>query len=98
MKLNQVERDLISAMSERDPASAASLYDQYAGTLFKIICCSVGDPKVAATVLEETMLFIWNNCNDCSRQDKRLLLWMAGIARQMARKYVESRHEIPNKR
>lgn len=91
MKTNKTEQELISAIANRDPASAAWLYDQYAGTLFKIICCSVADRQLAAKVLEETMIYIWNNCNDCQKQDKRLLLWMAGVARQMARKRTQRR-------
>ena len=89
MKTTPAEQELISAIAKHDAPGAALLYDQYAGTLFKIICCSVTDRKVAASVLEETMQYIWNNCKDCHRGDQRLLLWMAGIARQMARKRME---------
>ena len=84
------ESELINAITKRDPVGAAALYDQYAHTLYKIICCSVADPKVADAVLEETMVFVWNNCRDCREQDKRLLLWMARVARQLAQKKLQS--------
>ncbi|MFB9845522.1 RNA polymerase sigma factor [Mucilaginibacter ginsenosidivorans] len=90
MKTTPAEQELIKAIARRDVAGAASLYDQYAGKLFKIICCSIADQQLAVAVLEETMLYIWNNCKDYHKQDSRLLLWMAGVARQMARKRVQS--------
>ncbi|HTI61079.1 hypothetical protein [Mucilaginibacter sp.] len=90
MKTTPAEQELISAIARRDVSGAALLYDQYAGKLFKIICCSIADQQLAVAVLEETMLYIWNNCTDCHKQDSHLLLWMAGIARQIARKRIKS--------
>jgi RNA polymerase sigma-70 factor (ECF subfamily) len=93
MKTTPAEQELISAIAKHDAPGAALLYDQYADTLFKVICCSVTDRKIAMDVLEETMQYIWNNCRDCHKEDKTLLLWMAGVARQMARKRIQKQGE-----
>ena len=82
------EHELINAIAIRDLAAAAVLYDQYAAILYKIIYCTVRDKHTAEEVLEETLAYIWINCADCHQQDKRLLVWMAGIARQFAGKKI----------
>jgi hypothetical protein len=89
MKAVLSEPELISAIAVRDPAGAVALYDQYAGTLFKIICCSVPNRQTAEAILEKTLNSVWHNCKDHQLQDKPLLLWMAGIARQFAQQEKE---------
>jgi DNA-directed RNA polymerase specialized sigma24 family protein len=91
MNIAPSEHELISAITLRDPAAAAALYDQYAATLYKIIYCTVRDKQTADAVLEETLAYILINCADCHQQDKRLLVWMAGIARQFAGKRLDGR-------
>ena len=85
MKAALTEQELISAIANRDPAGAAALYDGYANTLFKVICCSTRNKDAAEAILEKTLTTIWHNFNDYQRQDKHLLLWMVGIARNHAR-------------
>jgi len=86
MKAALSDTELIHAIATRDPVGAKALYDQYAATLFKVICCSVQNREEAENVLEKTLLLVWNNINDYHLQDKRLLLWMVSIARrQMSR-------------
>lgn len=80
------EQELISAIASRDPVGAAALYDQYATTLFKVICCSVRNKQTAEAILEKTLTTVWHNFNDYKLQDKHLLLWMVGIARNHARR------------
>jgi DNA-directed RNA polymerase specialized sigma24 family protein len=88
MNIAPDEDELISAIALRNRAGAAALYDQYATTLYKIIYCTVRDSHIAEAVLKETLAYICANCNDCYKQDKRLLVWMAGIARQFAGKKI----------
>jgi len=85
MKTALSERELISAISNRHPDGAAALYDRYAPTLFKVICCSVRNKEAAEAILEKTLTTVWHNFNDYHLQDKHLLLWMVGIARNQAR-------------
>ena len=85
MKANLSEPEFINAIASREPNAASLLYDQYASKLFKIICCSVKDLQTAEAILEKTLHTIWHNANDFHLQDKQLLLWMAGIARKLAR-------------
>lgn len=82
MKAALSDTELIHAIATRDPAGAKALYDQYAATLFKVICCSVHNQQEAENILEKTLLLVWNNINDYHQQDKRLLLWMVSIARR----------------
>jgi len=85
MKTVLSEKELISAIASRNPVGAAALYDQYAITLFKVICCSARDKDRAEAILEKTLSTIWHTFNDYQLQDKHLLLWMVGIARNHAR-------------
>jgi DNA-directed RNA polymerase specialized sigma24 family protein len=79
------EQELISAIASRNPVGAAALYDQYAARLFKVICCSARDKETAEAILEKTLTTVWHNFNDYQLQDKHLMLWMVGIARNHAR-------------
>jgi RNA polymerase sigma-70 factor (ECF subfamily) len=85
MKIALSESELIQAIASRNPAGAAALYDQYAATLFKVICCSTNSREQAEKILEKTMMTVWNNITDYQHQNKRLLLWMVSIARNHAR-------------
>ena len=85
MKTVLSEKELISAIANRDPVGAAALYDQYATRLFKVICCSARSKEAAEAILEKTLSTVWHNFNDFQRQEKHLLLWMVGIALNHAR-------------
>lgn len=85
MKTALSENELIGAIASRNPVGAAALYDQYANTLFKVICCSVRNKEKAEAILEKTLTTVWHNFNDFHQQEKHLLLWMVGIARNYAR-------------
>lgn len=84
MKRALSDTELIHAIATRDPAGAEALYDKYAATLFKVICCRVRNREKAENILEKTLKTVWHNFNDYQLQDKRLLLWMVGIARNQA--------------
>ena len=85
MKIVLSESKLIQAITNHDPAAATALYDQYAPTLYKVICCSARSCEHAEEVLAKTFATVWNNFDDFHRQEKSLLLWMVGIARRYAR-------------
>ncbi|MFD0795390.1 RNA polymerase sigma factor [Mucilaginibacter litoreus] len=80
------DRDILEAIMRHDPQGAELLYDQYAPILFKIICCSVSNQEEAAFALEKTMLKIWVDIKQYDLQKDRLLIWMAGTARKIAKK------------
>lgn len=86
MKTVLSEQELINAIIRREPVGAEALYDQYAGILFKVICCSVRDKKSAEAILEKTLATIWHNFKDYRLQNKHLLLWMVGITLSHVRK------------
>jgi DNA-directed RNA polymerase specialized sigma24 family protein len=81
MKKVLSETALIGAIKKRSRTGAENLYDRYAKTLFKVICCSVNNPAYAELTLEQTMDTIWNNIDDFNSKEGSFLLWMAGIAK-----------------
>jgi hypothetical protein len=80
------EADFIQAISDHSPEAASCLYDTYAATLYKVIYVHVKSPEKAELVLTQTFQYIWNHSADYVLQDQRMLVWMAGIARGIARK------------
>ena len=96
MKTYLADQALIIAIRERSRIGAEALYDQYAGILFKIICCRTCNRVSAETVLEETFLTIWTTINDYQPENGRLLLWMSGIARTLAVKSCNPTILIPS--
>jgi len=84
MKTDISEKELIGVLEKRDSLSVCALYDSYALTLFKIICCHIRDRQRAEEILESTLLEILSNIQSYHKQDERLLVWMAGIARTRA--------------
>lgn len=82
MEIILSEPDLIRAIINRDRVGAETLYDHYVAILFKIIYCSVKDEQKAEVILEKTIVKIWNNIELYELQNERLLIWMAGIAKE----------------
>lgn len=85
MKTYLAEPELIKSIKKRKRIAAEALYEQYAVTLYKVICCSVKDQLKAGAILEDTILKVWNTINDYQPKNGRLLLWMSGIARSEAK-------------
>ena len=56
MKRALSDTELIHAIATRDPAGAEALYDKYAATLFKVICCRVRNREKAENILEIQMM------------------------------------------
>jgi len=84
MKKFFADPEIIKMVQERTRIGAEALYDQFASSLYKTICCRVTDTTLAESVLNETFLKVWNNINLHQPQNGRLLLWMTGIARTLA--------------
>ena len=84
MKKFFADPEIIKMVRERTRIGAEALYDQYASSLYKTICCRVTDTTSAELVLKETFLKVWNNINLHQPENGRLLLWMTGIARNLA--------------
>jgi RNA polymerase sigma-70 factor (ECF subfamily) len=78
------DAELTIAIKNREPAGAHVLYDRYAATLFKLICCRLQNPKASAYILNKTFAFVWQEIHNYPADEQRLLVWMAGIARKIA--------------
>jgi len=94
MEIILSEPDLIRAIINRDRVGAETLYDHYVAILFKIIYCSVKDEQKAEVILEKTIVKIWNNIELYELQNERLLIWMAGIARGLAKEARQPSHFV----
>jgi DNA-directed RNA polymerase specialized sigma24 family protein len=88
------EQELIRAIKNRKRIGAEALYDQYAAVIFKVICCTIHNPEMAETSLEDTLLHAWEDINDYRPENGRLLLWLAGLARAAAKNTLVSGAEI----
>ena len=82
------ETELIVAIREKKRIGAEVLYDEHALTLFKVINCSVRDQHTSESLLEVVFQKIWHNIDDYEPLNGRLILWMAGIARSIAKASV----------
>ncbi len=60
------------------------LYDNYSPALNGIALRVVGSPSLAADVLQQTFLKIWNNFDQYDENKASLFTWMARIARNSA--------------
>jgi DNA-directed RNA polymerase specialized sigma24 family protein len=79
------EKQLLKSILKKDMAGAQLLYDTCQSTLLKVIYCSLKDLETSQLILEKTFLHIWNNLDDFEEQDKRFMLWAAGMAKKMAK-------------
>lgn len=84
-KANLAEPELICGLIKHDPDCIAALYDLYAATLLKIIYCSIKHQPTAEAILAATLTKACFQIKTQQLQNQRLLVWMAGIARELSR-------------
>ena len=89
------DTELTSAIKNREPVGAQVLYDHYAASLFKLICCKLQNPEASAYILNKTFAVAWQDIHSYQADEQRLLVWMAGIARKLA---IQEKEHLPVKR
>src|ERR1700760_2483456 len=76
--------DLLARISAHDAAAFASLYKQTSAKLYGIVARILTRGDVAADVLQETYVRIWEKAGDFDTAKGSPLAWMATIARNRA--------------
>lgn len=78
------ERELVTALRQKDDQAFGYLYDHYAGALYSVIKQIVTDVEVGNDVLQETFVNIWRRIEQYDESKGRLFTWMLNIARNAA--------------
>lgn len=77
------EEELVLLLRQRDQQAFSYLYDHYAAALNGVIFRMVEDRELAADILQEAFVKIWNNFTSYDHSKGRLFTWMLNIARNL---------------
>ncbi|MBS1511492.1 MAG: sigma-70 family RNA polymerase sigma factor [Bacteroidetes bacterium] len=77
------EAELVELLQNRNQQAFAYLYDHYCGALNGVILRLVEDRELAADILQEAFLKIWNNFSSYDVSKGRLFTWMINITRNL---------------
>jgi RNA polymerase sigma factor (sigma-70 family) len=78
------ERELVTALRQKDNQAFSYLYDHYSGALYGVIRQIVADAEVSNDILQETFVNIWRRIDSYDEIKGRLFTWMLNIARNAA--------------
>ncbi len=88
---NISEEALVKRLRERDKEALAYLYDHYSGALFGTIVRILRSEELAAEVLQDGFLKVWENIGKYDAGKGRLFTWMLNIFRNLAIDKTRSR-------
>jgi RNA polymerase sigma factor (sigma-70 family) len=77
------EEELILQLRSRNEQAFSYLYDNYAAALNGAILRLVQDKELAADILQEAFVKIWNNFSSYDSSKGRLFTWMINITRNL---------------
>jgi RNA polymerase sigma-70 factor, ECF subfamily len=85
---------LLARVTEGSAEALASLYDRHSGAVYTIAARTTGDASVAADVVQETFLALWDRAESFDPARGSLRGWLLAIARNRAIDQVRhtSRH------
>ena len=91
------DRLLLARIGQRDQAAFAELYDRYADGIFGTTIRFVRDRSMAAEVVQDTFMAVWQRGEQFNPASGSVIGWMLGIARNRAidRLRAESRRPPP---
>lgn len=95
------EKELVTALRQKENQAFSYLYDHYAGALQGIIRQIVDDTELVNDVLQETFVNIWKRIDTYDEGKGRLFTWMLNIARNAAidktrsKGFQQSQRQIP---
>jgi RNA polymerase sigma factor (sigma-70 family) len=75
------EQELVDRLQKHDDQAFGYLYDNYSAALFGIVNQIVPDKEIAADVLQEVFINIWQKIGSYDPNKGRLFTWMLNIAR-----------------
>jgi len=92
------DASLIRAVIERSQEALAGLYDKHGNAVFTAAMRASGDRSIAAEVVQETFLALWNQAELFDPARGALPAWLVTIARNRAidRLRAASRHDRAN--
>jgi DNA-directed RNA polymerase specialized sigma24 family protein len=82
------KNELLNLIRAKRTTGAEGLYDQYAAVLRLAIYRIVQQKELTDTLLEQTILKIWDTAALYNEQEVPLLTWMLAIAKSLARESV----------
>lgn len=91
------EEDLVARLKSRDKAALEYLYDHYSAALNGVVSRVIKHEEVAAEVLQDVFLKIWERISYYDPSKGRLFTWMFNLARNQAIDKLRSR-EISRER
>ncbi len=77
------EPELVSLLQNHDEQAFNYLYDNYSEALYGVIYRMVKDKDLAADILQEVFVKIWNNFSNYDNLKGRLFTWMLNITRNL---------------
>lgn len=83
-KTSLSEEDLVSRLFKKDKQAFSYLYDNYSPALYGVIFRIVQEEEMAADVMQETFVKIWNNFSQYDKTKGKLFTWLVNIARNLA--------------
>lgn len=75
---------LITLLKEGNGKTMPLIYDKYSGALYGIILRIVKDEEVAAEILQDTFVKVWQKRSYYDEKKGRLYTWMMNIARNLS--------------
>ena len=81
VQIKYTEKELITALRERNNSAYNYLYDNYSGALYSIILQILKDKETSNDILQEVFISIWRKIDTYDANKGRLFTWMLNIAR-----------------
>jgi hypothetical protein len=66
-----------------------SIYDEYAGGLYKIILDHIPEPELADSILGDTFRYAFSHFNEYDSSKNRLFTWMSNILQTQINLYIK---------
>ena len=78
------EAILINRLRDGDTTAMGVLYDHFADALYGVVCRIVQDDALAADILQDSFVKVWQNADQYDPEKSRLFTWMLRICRNTA--------------
>jgi RNA polymerase sigma-70 factor, ECF subfamily len=85
--------DILKRVQRADERALASLYDRYAPVLYPFCLRMTGSQEVAADVLNDVFVHLWEKAGNYSSQYGSLYSWMAALCRIKAMDRIRSSNQ-----
>ena len=87
------EYALLARMKQGDEAAFVAIYRRHRDAVYRFALLYCGSPAVAGDVTQETFLHLITQPNQFDPTRGTVGAWLCGVARNMARKHMQSRED-----